>query len=97
MTTQEANDRLLNDLRLVVRDAEDLLKATADQTGEKIDEVRTRLTKALSGASTTCERLQERTADAAKVTDRLVREHPYESIGFAFGAGLLIGVLLVRR
>jgi len=32
-----------------------------------------------------------------KATDRVVREHPYQSIGVAFGVGLLIGVLINRR
>jgi ElaB/YqjD/DUF883 family membrane-anchored ribosome-binding protein len=34
---------------------------------------------------------------AAKATDRVIREHPYESIGAAFGVGLLLGLLVTRR
>jgi len=97
MTTQEANQRLASDLKLVMRDAEDLLKATAGQAGEKVSEVRTRLASALESAKATCERLQDKTVEAAKATDRVIREHPYESIGAAFGVGLLIGVLVTRR
>ena len=33
----------------------------------------------------------------AKVADKTIREHPYESVGVAFGVGLLIGVLVGRR
>jgi len=33
----------------------------------------------------------------AKATDKVIREHPYESIGVAFGVGLLIGVLATRK
>jgi len=29
--------------------------------------------------------------------DAVIREHPYEALGVAFGVGLLIGVLVVRR
>jgi ElaB/YqjD/DUF883 family membrane-anchored ribosome-binding protein len=29
----------------------------------------------------------------AQVTDRRVREHPYQSIGIVFGLGILVGVL----
>jgi len=29
----------------------------------------------------------------AKSADRVIREHPYQSVGIAFGFGLLIGVL----
>jgi ElaB/YqjD/DUF883 family membrane-anchored ribosome-binding protein len=97
MTAQEANQRLASDLKLVMRDAEDLLKATAGEAGEKVKEVRSRLANALESAKATCERLQDKTVQAAKATDHVFREHPYESIGIAFGVGLLIGVLVGRR
>lgn len=97
MTTSEANQRLAGDLKVVVRDAEDLLKATAGQAGEKVAEVRTRLAEALESAKETCHQLQDKTIEAAKATDKVIRSHPYESMGAAFGIGLLIGVLVARR
>jgi ElaB/YqjD/DUF883 family membrane-anchored ribosome-binding protein len=97
MTTEQANERLASDLKAVVRDAEDLLKATAGQAGEKISEVRSRLAAALESAKATCHRLEEKTIAAAKATDRTIREHPYQSIGIAFGVGLLVGVLVARK
>jgi ElaB/YqjD/DUF883 family membrane-anchored ribosome-binding protein len=101
MTTQEANQRLTSDLKLVMRDAEDLLKATAGEAGEKVKEVRGRLTTALESAKVTCSRLQDKlqdkTVEAAKATDQVIREHPYESLGVVFGVGLLVGVLVSRR
>ena len=97
MTTEHANERLASDLKAVVRDAEDLMKATAGQAGEKVSEVRSRLAAALESAKTTCHRLEEKTVAAAKATDRTIREHPYESIGIAFGLGLLVGVLVTRK
>ena len=97
MTTQEANQRLSSDLKLVMRDAEDLLKATAGEAGEKIKEVRGRLSTALQSAKVNCEKLQDKTVEAAKATDQVIREHPYESLGVAFGVGLLLGVLVGRR
>jgi len=96
MTAQEANQRLASDLKTVMRDAEELLKATAGEAGEKVKEVRGRLTTALESAKATCEQLQDKTAEAAKATDHIIREHPYESLGIAFGVGLLIGVLVGR-
>lgn len=97
MTTQEANQRLAADLKVVMRDAEDLLKATAGQANEKVAEVRNRLAGALDSAKATCHHLQDKTVEAAKATDKVIRDHPYESIGVAFGVGLLIGVLVTRR
>ena len=97
MTTQEANERLTGDLKTVVRDAEELMKATGGQTGEKVSEVRSRLAAAVESAKATCQRLEEKAVAAAKATDHVIREHPYESIGVAFGLGLLIGVLVSRK
>jgi ElaB/YqjD/DUF883 family membrane-anchored ribosome-binding protein len=97
MTTQEANEKLARDLKQVMCDAEDLLKATAGPAGEKISEVRTRLAGALESARATSAHLQDKTVQAAKATDRVIREHPYESIGIAFGVGLLVGVLMNRK
>ena len=97
MTTEQANARLASDLKAVVRDAEELMKATAGQAGEKVTELRGRLTAALESAKGTCHRLEEKTVAAAKATDRTIREHPYESIGIAFGVGLLVGVLVARK
>jgi ElaB/YqjD/DUF883 family membrane-anchored ribosome-binding protein len=97
MTTQEANERVAGDLKTVVRDAEELMNATAGQAGEKVSEMRSRLAAAVESAKATCQRLEEKAVAAAKATDHVIREHPYESIGIAFGVGLLIGVLVSRK
>lgn len=97
MTTQETNERLSGDLKAVVHDAEELMKATAGQAGERVSEVRSRLAAALESAKATCQRLEDKAVAAAKATDHVIREHPYESIGVAFGVGLLIGVLVSRK
>lgn len=97
MTSHEANEILAGDLKLVMSDAEDLLRATAGEAGEKLKEVRKRLATAIDSAKANCARLQEKAEETAKATDHVIREHPYESIGVAFGLGLLIGVLVGRR
>jgi len=97
MTAEQNNERLVGDLKAVASDAEELMRATAGQAGEKVSDVRKRLTAALETAKTTIHRLEEKTVAAAKATDHCIREHPYESIGVAFGLGVLIGVLIGRR
>ena len=97
MTTEEANEKLANDLKQVMRDAEDLLKATAGQAGDQVNEIRSRLPSALESAKTDCAGLQDKAAQAVKEADRVIREHPYQSLGVAFGVGLLLGVLLKRK
>jgi len=43
------------------------------------------------------QRVEKKTVEGAKVADRVVRDHPYETIGIAFGLGLLIGILARRK
>ena len=96
--TNEANmEKLGTDLKELSRDAEAILQATAGQAGEKMTELHSRLSKTLESAKATYQRLEEKTVAGAKVADKTIREHPYESIGIAFGVGLLIGVLVGRR
>jgi len=43
------------------------------------------------------QRAEEKAVERAKAADRVIRDHPYQTIGLAFGLGLLIGVLAARR
>jgi ElaB/YqjD/DUF883 family membrane-anchored ribosome-binding protein len=99
--TSASADKLAQDLHVLVRDTEELLAATADQAGEKVKELRKRLSAALESAKDTAVELEERAVESvkqgARSTDRVIRDHPYESIGIAFGVGLLIGVVLTRK
>lgn len=96
-----ARERVLADLRALAHDAEALLKATADDVGEKAREARTRLTAALDRARSTCDELQEQALASARAAgtraDIVIRDHPYESLGIAFGFGLVLGILVSRR
>ncbi len=89
--------KLVADFKVVLRDAEALIKATAGELGEKSKEARARLMDALEVAKVTCHKLEEKAVAGAKATDKIIREHPYQSIGLAFGLGLLIGVLVNRK
>jgi ElaB/YqjD/DUF883 family membrane-anchored ribosome-binding protein len=90
-------DKLVQDLKNVVRDAEDMIKATADEISDKTKEARQRLTAAVTSARATLTDLENKAVAGAKATDRLIREHPYPSIGVAVGLGLLVGLLVNRR
>jgi ElaB/YqjD/DUF883 family membrane-anchored ribosome-binding protein len=97
MTTYKANERLMSDLKLVMRDAEELVKATGGAAGGKVSAVRNRLSSALESARATCGRVQEKSVGAAKATDRVLHTHTYKLLGLALGAGLLVGALFARR
>jgi ElaB/YqjD/DUF883 family membrane-anchored ribosome-binding protein len=87
---ERASDKLMQDLRAVMVDAEELLKATAGQTGERIEKVRARAEQSLSKAR---QRVQ---AAGHEVNDR-VHENPWTAIGVAAGVGLVLGIMLGRK
>ena len=82
--------KLMQDMQAVVVDAEELLKATAGQAGERIEKVRARTAESLRVA-------RERIAAASGGVDGQVREHPWAAAGIAAGVGLLLGLLIGRR
>jgi len=90
-------NKLVGDFKVVVHDAEALLKATAGELGEKAREARGRLSASLDNCKVSLHKVEDKAIAGAKIADKTIREHPYQSIGLAFGVGLLIGVLVGRR
>jgi ElaB/YqjD/DUF883 family membrane-anchored ribosome-binding protein len=88
-----SREKLVHDLKALVRDAEDLVRETA---GTMADKSKDELRRALDKLKASTRRIEEKAADRAEATDELIREHPYQSIGIAFGLGLLIGVLVAK-
>src|SRR5512140_1394269 len=88
---EDSTERLLQDLRAVVQDGEELLKAGAQNLSERGMAARERLAAALETAKETRRRLEAQARAGVETTDRLIRENPYQSIGVAFGVGMLIG------
>ncbi|MDP2759876.1 MAG: DUF883 family protein [Sideroxyarcus sp.] len=99
-TFDVSRDKLAQDLRTVVADAEDLLRATADQAGEKAASLRERaqanLARAKARLDETEQAVLERTKVAAQATDEYVHENPWYAVGVAAGVGLLLGMLIGR-
>lgn len=101
MSKKVTPDTLIDDLQSVVHDAEALLKATAGQTGEKVQEVRARVEESLRRAKARLsdvdgEALKRARAVAGQM-DEYVRENPWQFIGAAAGIALLLGLLMSRR
>ena len=101
MTTTVSTEKLLDDLKTVVRDADALLQATAAQTGEKIEGARTRamesLQKARQRLAVAEKEAMHEAREAAAAADLYVHKNPWQAVGIAAGAGLLIGLLIGRR
>ncbi len=94
---EASTEKLLQDLKVVIRDGEALLRAGAKDLGERGSAARERLAAALEVAKDTQRRLQEGATTSAKATNQLIQEHPYESLGIAFGIGILLGIFANRR
>lgn len=94
-------DKLVQDLKIVVADAEELLRATANQAGERMTAARERIEEHLSRAKVRLAEAEgiliDKTRDAARVADDYVRENPWSAVGIAAGIGLVIGLLIGRR
>ena len=100
-TTQVSKEKLTADFKTVVDDAEELLRATADQAGEKTKELRDRIKQRLQSARSKLAEVEtvvaEKTKAAAHATDHYVHENPWRAVGIATGVGLIIGLLIGRR
>lgn len=94
-------EQLIADFRVVVADAEALLKATANQGGEKLAEVRAKAEESIRVAKARMAELQTallaQTKAAAMATDAYVHENPWKTVGVAAGFGLVVGLLISRR
>jgi ElaB/YqjD/DUF883 family membrane-anchored ribosome-binding protein len=97
----EARDKLVKDLKAVIKDAEELLKNTGQQVDEGYQSARaqfeTTLKSAKNGLSKAEESLVARTRDTVRNTDKYVQEHPWQSVGVGAFAGLIIGLLIGRK
>ncbi len=96
-----SRDKLVQDMKVVIADAEDLLRATASQAGEKISVARERIQDSLHEAKVKLAEAEamvtERARQAARYTDEYVHDNPWRAIGVAAGIGLLLGLMISRR
>jgi len=98
---QITRGKLMEDLRAVVADAEELLKATADETGERIAAARGKAEASVKAAKARLDEqdaaLRAKTKAVAKCTEDYVRDNPWKAIGIAAAAGFVFRILVTRR
>lgn len=96
-----AKEKLVADFKAVVADTEELLKLTTGQAGDKLSDVRGRLSERLVGAKERLadaeHALRENARKVAHATDDYVHAHPWQSVGIAAGVAFLLGLLSGRR
>jgi ElaB/YqjD/DUF883 family membrane-anchored ribosome-binding protein len=94
-------EKLVTDFRLVVADAEELLRLTANQAGDKAAELRARVQDHLVSAKQKLAdadaALRDNAKAMARATDDYVRDNPWRAVGVAAGVGLVVGLLIGRR
>jgi ElaB/YqjD/DUF883 family membrane-anchored ribosome-binding protein len=94
-------EKFVQDMKLVISDAEELLRATANQAGEKIGVARERIQDSIHQAKVKLADaevvVRERAQQAARDTEEYVRDNPWRAIGVAAGIGLVLGLILSRR
>ncbi len=91
-------EKLAADLRLVISDAEALLRATVGDTAEA---GRAKLHEGLEAAKLKLGPLAEEAAeharDSVRAADGYVRAHPWNAVGIAVLAGIALGLLIGRK
>jgi len=96
-----SKEKLVADFKVVVADAEALLKATASDAGEKVVAAREKIQSSLVEAKAQLARAEaaiiDRTKQAARATDQYVHDNPWKAVGISACVGLVIGVLIARR
>ena len=94
------SDKLMADLRVVAADMEQLLMATASQTGQYVAQARAKATESLQTCKARIADLQKAAlanAEAAgQATDDYVRANPWHAMVIGAVAGLVLGALLAR-
>lgn len=99
--TEVTREKLSADLRVVIADAEELLRATAGQMGEKAVVARERIQESLRVAKDKLSRAEDvmvdKTKAAARATDDYVHDHPWGAVGIGAAVGLVLGMLISRR
>jgi ElaB/YqjD/DUF883 family membrane-anchored ribosome-binding protein len=98
---QVSTDKLIEDLRAIIVDTEDLLKATAGQAGERIEKVRARAEESLRNARTrvraASQDVQAAAHDGMHKVDTQVSANPWTAVGTAATIGVVVGILLGRK
>ena len=96
-----SKQKFVSDMKVVVSDAEEILRATAGVAGERMDDLRERIGERLRDAKLRIAdaeaALVDKTKAAARATDDYVNENPWQAVGIAAGIGLLLGIIIGRR
>jgi ElaB/YqjD/DUF883 family membrane-anchored ribosome-binding protein len=95
------SEKLVADLRIVIADTEQLLKAIVGESGEKLAAMRPRLEENLRNARARLAEFEQMASAKARVavevTDDYAHDHPWRIAGVSALIGVALGMLIGRR
>jgi ElaB/YqjD/DUF883 family membrane-anchored ribosome-binding protein len=87
----------IDSLRTLILEAEEALSNASEAGDGKLTEIKERLQTAMDSTKSTVARWRNNVVEQGKRADQVVRTHPYESVGIALAAGLILGYALSSR
>lgn len=94
-------EKLVADMRTVLADTEQLLKAVVGQSGEKLAALQPRIEENLRNARARLAEFEQAAREKARAavdsTDDYAHEHPWKIAGFSALLGVAVGLLIGRR
>jgi ElaB/YqjD/DUF883 family membrane-anchored ribosome-binding protein len=96
-----ARDKLMDDLKSVIGDAENWLKDAASQGAEASSDIRARFDDTLRTARSDLRKLEDsmlaQGRSAAESANVYVHDNPWKSVGLGTAIGVIVGLLIARR
>ena len=98
---QRLGDAGGQEMSSLIADVQDLLRRVAHVADPEIARLRTKVGRALTSAKRVLadgtDQVQRQAKNAMTAGDGYVREQPWQAVGIAAAAGLLVGFLVARR
>lgn len=98
---QSKEDQFIDSVKESLDDAEKLLREAAGATGDKAHELREKAMESLRRSRVALYDAQDavmaKGRQAARATDDYVHDNPWQAVGIAGLAGLLVGMLISRN
>ncbi len=95
------SEKLVADMRIVLADTEQLLKAVIGQSGEKLAALQPRIEESIRNAKVRLAEFEQAASEqvraAAETTDAYAHEHPWKVAGISALLGVAVGLLIGRR
>jgi ElaB/YqjD/DUF883 family membrane-anchored ribosome-binding protein len=92
----ETPAQLLETLRQLVSETEQLLDNAGEHAGEKISDLRARIGHASESLQEFYGTARQKIIAGARRANETIRAHPYESLAVTLGVGVILGAIIRR-